>query len=49
MCPRDNAKRAVRELLEGAGYVTRSAPSDQNPEDEPFWGVGVMWGWIERR
>ncbi|MDQ3935825.1 MAG: FkbM family methyltransferase [Actinomycetota bacterium] len=49
MCPQDNPRRAVRELLEGAGYVTHSPPADENPEDEPFWGVGVMWGWIEER
>jgi FkbM family methyltransferase len=45
MCPQDNPRRAVKELLANAGYAVEPAASDSNPDDGPFWGVGVIWAW----
>lgn len=45
MCPEENPKRAAAELLARAGYEVSPAASDRNPDDEPFWGMGVMWAW----
>jgi FkbM family methyltransferase len=45
MCPSDNPKRAATELLRAAGYTVRPAASDNNPDDVPFWGMGVIWAW----
>lgn len=42
-CPAPNAKREARRLLEQAGFTVQVAPDDHNPDDDPFWGAGVMW------
>jgi FkbM family methyltransferase len=46
LCPSDNPRREVTTLLERAGYAVRPAESDDNPDEGPFWGMGVMWAWL---
>jgi FkbM family methyltransferase len=44
-CPEPNARREASRLLEGAGFHVQFAADDPNPDDEPFWGCGVVWAW----
>lgn len=45
LCPAPNAKSEARRLLEEAGFTVHFPPDDPNPDDEPFWGGGVVWAW----
>jgi FkbM family methyltransferase len=49
LCPDDNPRRAAKSLLTAAGYDVQPAPSDRNPDEGPFWGMGVMWAWRSKR
>lgn len=41
-CPAPNAKREAASCLERLGYTVDHRQSDL-PDDEPFWGCGVLW------
>jgi FkbM family methyltransferase len=43
-CPEPNPKAAAARRLRAAGFTVDTA-SDDNPDEEPFWGRGILWAW----